>query len=262
LLSFSLERTPSNLEFSLDSSLDLFIDLSRILNIQRKLWIVLECLPLRLFGRICAGLKTGFFQVRFAPLHQPKPDTCLSSITTDVPASRRTPQRPLPTITRRSVICTLLRVDLTRWRVVATCCPEYADPSLRSRSCVLSCFNNICLVTFCYFLLSSCFVVGPSCVVLRCFGVDFLFLYFWFPFGSFFSMVTSHLNLHGVFGHLFRCLNGVFGLPMVVSIIVCAAARVHLGLHSCHSFSLQASVNSLVRALASWFLMYCNFLVL
>jgi hypothetical protein len=257
LLSFSLlERTPSNLEFSLDFSLDLFIDLSQILNIQQQQRISLECLPLRLYGRICAGLKTGFFQVRYAPLHQPKPDTCLSSISTGAPASWRTPQRLLSTTTRRSVVRTLLRVDLTRWRVVATRCPVSADVILRSCCCVLSC-SLICSVTFCYFLLSSCFVISPFSVVFRCFGVDFLFLYFLFPFGSFFSTVTSRLNLHGVFGRLFRCLNGVFGLPMVVSIIVCAAARVHLGLHSCHSFSLLVAVNSLVRALASLLLLYC-----
>jgi hypothetical protein len=257
LLSFSLlERTPSNLEFSLDFSLDLFIDLSQILNIQQQLWISLECLPLRLYGRICAGLKTGFFQVRYAPLHQPKPDTCLSSISTGAPASWRTSQRLLSTTTRRSVVRTLLRVDLTRWRVVATRCPDSADVILRRCCCVLSCFL-ICSVTFCYFLLSSCFVISPFSSVCRCFGVDFLFLYFLFPFGSFFSTVTSRLNLHGVFGRLFRCLNGVFELPMVVSIIVCAAARVHLGLHSCHSFSLLVAVNSLVRALASLLLLYC-----
>ena len=123
------------------------------------------------------------------------------------------------------MVCTLLQVDLTHRRVVATCCPESADVPLRSSYCVLS-FLLICYVTFCNFLLLSCFVVSLFCLVFGCFGVDFLFLYFWFPFGSFFSTVTSHLNLHGLFGCLFRCLNGIFRLPMVVSIIVCTAARV------------------------------------
>jgi hypothetical protein len=145
-------------------------------------------------------------------------------------------------------------VDLTCRRVVATCCLESANVHLRSSSCVLS-FFLICCITFCYFLLSYCFVGSPFYVVFRCFGVDFLFLYFLLSFGSFFSTVTSRLNLHGVFRRLFRCLNGVFGLPMVVSIIVCATARVHLELHLCHSFSLPASVNPLVRAFASLFLL-------
>jgi hypothetical protein len=150
--------------------------------------------------------------------------------------------------------------------VVATRCPESAVVPLRSSCCVLS-FFLICCVTFCNFLLLSYFAVCSFCLVFRCFGVDFIFLYFWFPFGSFFSIVTSHLNLHGLFGRLFRCLNGVYGLPMVVSIIVCAAARVFLRLlshrvilrlHSHHSFSLLASENYLVRALASLFLLlYC-----
>jgi hypothetical protein len=48
---------------------------------------------------------------------------------------------------------------------------------------------------------------------------------------------------------------------MVVSIIVCAAARVYLRLHSCHSFSLLVSVNSLVRAETNLLLMYCIFFV-
>ena len=155
----------------------------------------------------------------------------------------------------------LLRVDVTRWRVVSTHCPKSADVPLRSSCCVLS-FFLICCVTFCNFLLLSCFVVSLFCLVFRCFGVDFLFLYFWFSFGSFFFTVTSHLNLHGLFGRLFRCLNEVFGLPMVVSIIVCAVIRVFLGLHSHHCFSLLASKNSLVLALASLcLLLYCIFFV-
>jgi hypothetical protein len=112
-----------------------------------------------------------------------------------------------------------------RRRVVTTRCPESAVVHLRSNCCVLSLFL-ICYVTLCNFLLGFCLVACFFCLVFRCFGVDFIFLYFWLPFGSFFSTVTSHLNLHGLFGRLFRCLNGVFGLPMVVSIIVCAAARV------------------------------------
>jgi hypothetical protein len=217
-------------------------------------------------GRICVGLKTGFFQVRSAPLHQPKPGTRRSSITTDAPAPRRSPQRALSITTRRSVVCTLLRVDLTRRRVVATCCPESTVVHYRSSCCVLSLFL-ICYITLCNFLLDFCWVACFFCLVFRCLGVDFIFFYFWLPFGSFFSTVTSHLNLHGLFGRLFRCLNGVFGLPMVVSIIVCAAARVILrlhshrvclGLHSHHSFSLLASEYYLVRALASLYLpMYC-----
>jgi hypothetical protein len=99
LLSFSLfERTPPHLEFSLDPSLDLFIDLSLTLKIQHKLWIAflrispaLERLLHLQNGWICVGLKTGFFQVRSAPLHQPKPDTRRSSITIDAPAPRRSP---------------------------------------------------------------------------------------------------------------------------------------------------------------------------
>ena len=171
---------------------------------------------------------------------------CHSSITIDALASSRTPQRPLSTTIHRSEVCTLLRVDQMHRRVVATRCSESADVLLHSSNCFLS-FFLICCVTFCYFLLSSSFVVSPFCVVFRCFGVDFFFFYFLFPFGSFFSMVTSHLNLHGIFGRLFRRLNGVFRFPMVVSIIVCATARVLLELHSHHSFSLLASVNSLFR---------------
>jgi hypothetical protein len=257
LLSFSLfERSPFSLEFSLDLTLDLVIDLSLTLNIQQDLWSA----PFRLFpalerllhhhnGRICVGLKTGFFHIRSAPIHQPKPDTRLSAITIDVPAPRRTPQWFFLTTTRRSVVHKLLRVDLTRR---STRYLESADAMprvLRSCCCVLS-----------FFLYCFC----PFCLVLRCFGVDFLILfwftvYFLFPFGSFFSTVTFHLNLHGVFGRLFRCLNGVFGLPMVVSIIVCAAARVFLGLHSCHFFSLLASESFLVRVLA--ILLYCTFYI-
>jgi hypothetical protein len=67
LRSFSLfERSP----FSLDLSLDLVIDLSLTLNTQQELWSAPLCLFLaleRLFhhhnGRICVGLKTGFFLV-------------------------------------------------------------------------------------------------------------------------------------------------------------------------------------------------------
>jgi hypothetical protein len=55
-------------------------------------------------------------------------------------------------------------------------CPESADVILRSCSCVLGCFL-ICSVTFCYFLLSSCFVVSPFCVVFRYLRVDFLFIF-------------------------------------------------------------------------------------
>jgi hypothetical protein len=176
-------------------------------------------------GRICVGLKTGFFQVRYAPLHQPKLDTRRSSITIDAPSS--------PAISSAVPFDhhalergrTLLRVDLMRRRVVATRCPESAVVHLRSSCCVLSLFL-ICFVILCNFLLLSCFVACFLCLVFRCFGVDFIFLYFWFPFGSYYSPVTSYLSLYGVFGRLFRCLNGVFGLPMVVSIIVCAAARV------------------------------------
>ena len=151
---------------------------------------------------------------------------------------------------------TLLRVDLTRRRVGPTRCPESAEVFLRCSCCVLS-FFLLCCVTFCNFLWLYCFVVSPFCLVFRCFGVDFLFLYFWFLFGSFFFIVILHINLHGLFGHLFICLNGVFKLPMVVSIIVCAAARVFLELHSHNSFSLLASENSLVWALASLFLLLC-----
>jgi hypothetical protein len=278
LLSLSLfERTPSYLEFSLDPSLDLFLDLPLTLRIQHYLWIALLRHPPTLErllhpqnDRICVGLKTGFFLVRSAPLHQPKPVTCRSSTTTDAPAPRRSPQWALSITTRRSVVCTLLRVDLTRRRVVATRCPEFAI--VPRSSCRILSFFHICCVIFCNFLLISCFAVCSYCLVFRCFGVDLIFLYFWFPFGSFFSIVTSHLNLHGLFGCLFRCSNGVYGLPMVVSIKVCAVARVFLRLlphwvilwlHSQHSFSLLASVNYLVRVLASLFLqlMYCFYLL-
>ena len=149
LLSFSLfERTPFYVEFSLDFSLHLAIDLSRTLKIQQKLWSALLRLSPALErllhshnGRICVGLKTSFFLVRYAPLYQPKPDTRLSAITFDVPAPRRTPQWFLLTTTRQSVVHTLLRVDLTRRRVGSMRCPKSAYDHLRRCCCVLSFFS-------------------------------------------------------------------------------------------------------------------------
>jgi hypothetical protein len=104
---------------------------------------------------ICSSLSA---QARHVPLIHLHRRSCFSTNSSAVPFDHHAPERVLHAPER--VPATLLRVDLTRWRMVATCCPEYADPSLRSRSCVLSCFL-ICLVTFCYFLLSSCFVVSP-----------------------------------------------------------------------------------------------------
>ena len=189
LLSFSLfDKTPSYLEVSLDLSLDL----SRILKMQQKLWIaflrlspILERLLHHQNGRICVGLKTGFFQVQYAPFHQPKLDTRLSSITTDTLVSWRTLQWCLSTSMRWSVVHMLLRMDLTRWLVGPMCWPESTDVPLHCSCCVLS-FFLLCYVTLCNFLWLYCFVVSPFCLVFICIGVDFLFLYFWFPFGSFF----------------------------------------------------------------------------
>jgi hypothetical protein len=261
-LSYSLlERTSLLLEFSLDLPIDLSLDLSLLLKIQQVPWIAFLRLSLaserllhRLNGRICVGLKTGFFQVRSAPLHEPKPDTRQSSISTDVPAFQRTPQRSRSTTTRRSVGYTLLRVDLTRWRVCLTRCPAFDEGPLCGSCCV---FESTTVI-LCNFLWLYCLVISPICLVFRCFGVDLFFPFFLVSIWKFFFIVTSHLNLHGVFGRPFRCLNGVFELPMVVSITVCAATRVFLGLHSHLYFSLSdrtpmASENLRVWALASMF---------
>jgi hypothetical protein len=100
------------------------------------------------------------------------------------------------------------------------------------------------------------------------FGVDLFFFSFWFLFENFFSIVTSHLNLHSFFGSLFRYLKGVFVLPMVVSIINMRCDKSFLRLYSHFSFPFMISFLFLeiyliwVLVSFSFFLYYpCNLLI-
>ena len=243
---------------------------------QQQQWIASLHLPLAtkrllhcLNGRIYVGLKIDFFKVRYAPLHQPKPVTRLSSITIDVPASQQTPQRSLSTTTRQSVVYTLMRVDLSCRCVGPMCCVASVGTPLCSSCYVLS-FFLLCCITFCNFLWLYCLVFIPICLVFRRFvcGVDLFSFLFWFLFGNLFSTISLNLNLHGFLGSLFRFSFGVFVLLMSVPITSISHDKSFLRLHSHLSFPFTISflffeINP-VGVLTSLFLLcyLCNLFIL
>jgi hypothetical protein len=126
------------------------------------------------------------------------------------------------------VVHTLLRVDLTHWRMGPTPHAAFVEASLHRSCCVLSFFLLFC-VTLCNFLWH--FV----CVV------DIFYFSFWFLFGNLFSTITFHLNLYGFLGSLFKCLIGVFVLPINLSITSMRRGKRFLRLHLHLSFSFMIS---------------------
>ena len=145
---------------------------------------------------------------------------------------------PILTLTHRRVDHTLLRVDRTRQHVGPTCRAIHHRRPPPEQPLLFE-FTLLFYVTVYNFLLLCCLLFNLN--RKRIFGLDLFFFPFWFLFRNFFSAVTFHLNLHDFLGSLFRCLIGVFILPMVVSITNVHRGKSFLKLHSHLSFSFMIS---------------------
>jgi hypothetical protein len=176
-------------------------------------------------------------------------------------------QRPtLPASTRRSMLNTRLRVDLTRGRMSPTrrhvwplsrCSTSFYHPRWSSgsltgswtlaspitRTLLVFGHFNLLFSLFSYSVMLLCFysVTCLCCFLLKliCLGfalfvsevVFFFFISFLFFLETIFPIVTMYLNLYGFFESLFRCLIRVFKLLMIVFIKLCRG-KGFIGLHS------------------------------
>jgi hypothetical protein len=269
-MSFSLQKeTLLSLELALDLSpvydglSPVFDGLSLTLKNQQLhhhllpgLFSVVDRLLRSPTGRFFGVFKFDAFKARSTPHHQSPAETRPSSSITVDPASWRLALCLLPMSTRRRVNHTLLRVDLTRLCVDPT---RRADHHRRPPPPVQPLFFEFMLllfVTYCFPLLICILDILNR---MGLFGVIF-FLFFLVSVWKPLFPVTLHLNLHGFLGSLFRCVNGVFELPMVHSITSMRRGKSLLGLHSHLFFSLYDLISPL-RSVRFGFLMcllLCN----
>jgi hypothetical protein len=125
-------------------------------------------------------------------------------------------------------------VDLTRRRVGPTRrVDHYRRPPPPEQLLFLE-FMLLIFATYCFPMLCCILVILNR---MGLFGVVFFFS-LWFLFGNLFSTASLHLDLHGFLGSLFRCVNGVFELLMVLSITSMRRGKGFLELHSHFYFSL------------------------
>jgi hypothetical protein len=188
-------------------------------------------------GRYFGVLNFDAFRARSTPPHQHPAATRPSSSITGDPATRRPALRFFPMATRRRVDNTLLRVNLTRWRVGPK---RLADHHRRPPPPVQPLFFEFMLLCYVTFSFPCCLLANLNRMGLI--GVVFFSPFFlvsvWKPFFT----VTLHLNFHGFLGSLFRCFNGVFELSVVLSITSMRRGKGFLGLHSHLYFSFMISL--------------------